>query len=65
MVLHKLRWLLYTAFLIWTGTNHGFRVPVLDPFLTNLTGHFVLPLFTSIFFLLPDIIQFMFHLPEA
>lgn len=65
MVLYKIRWLVYTAFLIWMGIGHGFRVPILDHFVTNLTGHFILPLFISILFLLPDIIQFLFHLPEA
>ena len=65
MVLYKIRWLIYTAFLFWTATNHGFRVPILDYFVTNLTSHFLLPLFISILFLLPDIIQFLFHLPEA
>jgi len=57
MVAHKLRWILYTTFLIWTGIENRFQVPVLNPYVTNLTGRFVLPLIASSAFLLPDIVQ--------
>ena len=59
MVPHKLRWILYTAFLIWTGTETRFRVPILEPYVTNLTRRFVLPLLASSAFLLPDAIQYL------
>ena len=59
MVVHKLRWILYTAFFIWTGIENGFQIPVLNPYVTNLTGRFLLPLITSSAFLLPDIVQLL------
>jgi hypothetical protein len=59
MVPHKLRWILYTTFLIWTGTETRFRVPRLDPFVTNGTSRFVLPLLASSAFLLPDFLQYL------
>ena len=59
MVVHKIRWILYTTFLIWTGTDHRVRVPMLDPFVTNLTSRFILPLLASSAFLMPDVIQYL------
>ena len=70
MRVHKLRWILYTAFFIWTGTENGFRMSELHPLLaflspflcpdeTNLASRFILPLLTSLGFLMPDMIQLL------
>lgn len=70
MRVHKLRWILYTAFFIWTGTENGFRIselhpqleflsPLMCPVEPNLASRFVLPFLTSVGFLMPDIIQLL------
>jgi hypothetical protein len=65
MVPYKIRWILYTTFFIWTGTENGFQLPKLEPYVTNLTGRFILPLMTSVAFLIPDIIQILNDLSVA
>lgn len=68
MVPYKIRWVLYTVFFIWTGTENGFRMsevhphleflsPLVCPVETNLASRFVLPFLTSVAFLMPDMIQ--------
>jgi len=68
MVPYKIRWVLYTVFFIWTGTENRFRIselhpllawlsPFLSPLETTLASRFVLPLLTSMAFLMPDMIQ--------
>jgi hypothetical protein len=59
MWVHKFRWIFYTTFLIAMGTDMKRIIPIQLPYMNELTQQFIIPFFTSIAFLLPDILGYI------